>query len=229
MQPAVLLRLLQLCDSGFPTGGYAFSHGLEGLHALGLIREEADVAAFARDQIGATLAGVELPAVWRAHRAAVAGGLPDLCRLDARLDALKPVPVFRSGSVRVGRRLLESAAPLLAEPGLDAHLGAVRRGEASGHHAVAFGAVMAAGGVAEGVAALAYGAVALNGYLAAAVRLGILGQQAAQRIVAALQPALTEAAERAGDLPPDDWGAYLPLADLAGLRQEGLAGRLFAS
>jgi urease accessory protein len=229
MQPAVLLRLLQLCDSGFPTGGYAFSHGLEGLHALGLIRDEAEVAAFARDQIAANLAGVELPAVRHAHRAAVSGDLPGLCRLDALLDALKPVPAVRSGSVRVGRRLLKSAAPLLLDPDLDAYLAAVRGDAASGHHAVSFGVVMAAVGVEEGSAALAFGAVALRGYLAAAVRLGLLGQHAAQRIVATLQPALGEAADRAGDLGPDDWGAYLPLADLAGLRQEGLQGRLFAS
>jgi urease accessory protein len=229
MRPDILLRLLQLCDAGFPTGGYAFSHGLEGLHALGLIRDETDVTAFARDQIEETLAGIELPAVRRAHRTGATGDVAGLCELDALLDALKPVPAFRSGSVRVGRRFLESAAPLLDDPRVAAYLAAVRRDEAVGYHAVAFGAVLAAAGIEEEAAALAFGAVALNGYLAASVRLGIIGQQAAQRIVGTLQPSLIEAAERARHLLPDDWGAYMPLADLAGLRQEALRGRLFAS
>ncbi|MDP9362684.1 MAG: hypothetical protein M3Q10_00380, partial [Chloroflexota bacterium] len=46
--PAALLLLLQLADSAFPTGAFAFSHGLEGLLDAGLLRGEADVAAVLR-------------------------------------------------------------------------------------------------------------------------------------------------------------------------------------
>ncbi|MCD0162340.1 urease accessory protein UreF, partial [Deinococcus sp. 6YEL10] len=38
-----LLRLLQLSDSAFPTGAYAFSDGLETLTTRGAVRSPADL------------------------------------------------------------------------------------------------------------------------------------------------------------------------------------------
>ena len=39
---AMLLRALQYGDSAFPSGGFAFSWGLEGLAADGLVANAAD-------------------------------------------------------------------------------------------------------------------------------------------------------------------------------------------
>lgn len=227
--PSTFLRLLQLCDSGFPTGGYAFSHGLEGLHALGIARDAAGVRGFVRAQVEDGLAGIELPAAWHAHAAASAGDLATLLTLDELLDALKPVPAARSASTRVGTRLLEAAGPLLADGMVRRYLAAIREGRGRGHHAVAFAVTLAAAGLGAGETALALGATAVGGYVAAAVRLGVIGQTAAQGIVTELHPLLCVVAERAADVALDDMGGYLPLVDLAGLRQEGLGGRLFAS
>lgn len=226
---AALLRLLQLADSGFPTGGYAFSHGLEGLHALGVVRDAAGVRAFVRAQVEDGLAGIELPAAWHAHRAAAAGDLAALLDLDGLLEVLKPVPAARSASTRVGTRLLAAAAPLLADGMVNPYLAAIRAGRGHGHHAPAFAATMQAAGLGAAETAVALAATAAGGYVAAAVRLGIVGQTAAQGIVAELHPLLRDVAARAADLPLDEMGGYLPLVDLAGLRQEGLGGRLFAS
>lgn len=224
-----LLRLMQLADSGFPTGGYAFSHGLEGLHALGLVRDAGDVRAFARTHVEETLGGVELPAVWHAWHRATADDLDGLLALDALLDALKPVPVHRTASTRIGRRFLESAVTLVPGGMTGPYRDRLAHGGAGGHHAVTFGIVCAAAGIAAMDALLAFGATALTGYVAAAVRLGGIGQGAAQAIVRALHPCLVVACEGATLLPLDDLGGYSPLIDLAGLRHAAVLNRLFTS
>ncbi len=227
--PHALLRLLQLADSGFPTGGYAFSHGLEGLHALGLVRDEAGVRGFARAQVEEGLAGIELPAAWHAHGAASRSDLDGLLEIDGLLHVLKPVPAARSASTRVGRRLLESAAPLLDSALVGAYLDGIRAGRGPGHHAVAFAVTMQAAGLGADETLVALAATAVNGFVAAAVRLGLIGQTAAQRIVTDLHPLMLQAVAEAREIALADLGGYLPLVDLAGLRQEHLAGRLFAS
>ncbi len=227
--PASLLRLLQLTDSGFPTGGYAFSHGLEGLHALGLIDDADGVKAFARTHIEETLAGIELPAVWHAWHEATAGDTDGLVELDTLLDTLKPVPVHRLASTRIGRRFLESAAPLVPAEMIAAYRELVTDGSASGHHGVTFGIVTAAAGIPVIDALTSFGSMSLSGYVAAAVRLGMIGQTAAQSIIRELHPVLVVACTAAPDLDLDDLGGYNPLIDLAGLRHAAITNRLFTS
>jgi len=229
MQPGMLLRLLQLCDSTFPTGGYAFSNGVEGLTQLGLIRTEEDVMELIRTQVEEGLAGLELPAMFHAHRATGFGDLVRLLEVDAYLTALKPVPPFRAASTKVGRRFLESAAALVDGASLAGYRSAIAAGRADGHHAIAFGVVMKTAGVAENEAAAALGSIFVGGQTAAAVRLGLIGQGAAQRIIARTHPHLLAATARAREMPLNEMGAYLPMTDLAGLRQESLPSRLFAS
>lgn len=227
--PNRLLRLLQLCDSGFPTGAFSFSNGLEGLTRLAPMRGEAELLAAITTQVEEGLAGVELPAVVQAHRAAADGDLARLLALDGVTSALKPVEAFRAASRKVGRRFLESAAPLLSDPFLDLYAAAVRQGDAPGHHAVAFGVALHAVGVDETTAALAFGAMGVQGQTAAAVRLGMIGQAAAQRLIDAIHPAVEAAVDFARRLDLDDFGAHQPMADIAGFRQRTLDGRLFAS
>src|SRR5215204_2023204 len=116
-----LLRLLQLADSSFPTGAFAFSNGLEGLAHLDILRTEADITAAIHVQIEEGLAGVDLPAVLHAHTAASEARLEGIAELDALLSALKPVPAFRAASLKVGRRFLESAAVIIDDPLVWAH------------------------------------------------------------------------------------------------------------
>lgn len=229
IEPAALLRLLQLADSAFPTGAFAFSHGLEGLLDLGLLRGEADVAAVLRVHVEESLAGLEAPAARHAHRAAAAADLAALLRLDAELAARKPVPAFRAASARTGRRFLASTSGLVDGPTLGSFRGAVAAGLADGHHALAFAVVLEAAGLDEETTALTLAAGFLGNLAAAAVHLGTIGQTAAQRLVAALRPDLLAAVEHARAVPIAEMGAYAPLLDLAGLRQPALQGRLFGS
>jgi urease accessory protein len=224
-----LLRLLQLTDSGFPTGAFSFSHGLEGLVAFGALASEGDVAEVIAVNLREGFAGVECPAMTHAWYAARNGDPAGLVAVDTVVNAHKPVPVFRNGSIRTGRRLLESASGVTSGPALDGYRGQVRAGQAPGHHAVAFGVVMEAAGVDESTAALALGAGFANGLAAAAVRLGVIGQGVAQRILAGHHDLLVDCAARGRATSLDDMGAVMPMCDIAGLRHRGLSGRVFAS
>jgi urease accessory protein len=237
MSASGLLRLLQLSDSSFPTGGYSLSHGLEGLHAMGWIKGEADVRDVALTHIEESLAQQDLPAVSNAHLYASGVDLNAIVALDELLRVLKPVPSFRNASMRVGRRMMESAQPLYSSLIADRYLHAIRNGATDGHHAVAFGVVTCAAGSTTGCAAgieradavTAFAASSLNSYVAAAVRLGVIGQRAAQRIIATLEPALMAAIAMAPLVALEDLGGYMPLIDIAGMRQPALAARMFAS
>ncbi len=57
-----LLALLQLADSGLPTGSYAFSNGLEGAYHLGLFDSPAALDEFLRCALEAVVCG-EIPFV----------------------------------------------------------------------------------------------------------------------------------------------------------------------
>ncbi|HEX3302160.1 MAG TPA: urease accessory UreF family protein [Thermomicrobiales bacterium] len=228
-ESARLLRLLQLTDSGFPTGAFAFSHGLEGLVSSGFVQSERDVEQFIIAQLREGFGGIECPAMAHAWRASRQANVDALLEIDTLVDALKPVPVFKSGSVRTGRRLLESASGLLAGPMLADLRMAVRSGKTSGHHAVAFGVVMESAGQDLETASLALGAGFVNGLGAAAVRLGVIGQVAAQRIVGRSSNAIDAVAARGRGMALEEMGSYLPMIDVAGLRHPLLAGRVFAS
>lgn len=225
----VLLRLLQVSDSGFPTGAFAFSHGLEGLAAAGQVSGETAVAEVMAAHLHESFAGIECPAAAHAWRAARERDLEALVALDRLLDALKPTPAFRRGSQRTGRRLLESARGVIAGSVFDRVVAGVRLGEMGGHHAVVFGVVMEAVGADEATACLALSAGFVGNLAAAAVRLGIIGAGAGQRLVAGLHEEVADAVVRGRATGIEEMGAYLPMIDIAGLRQPSLPGRVFAS
>ncbi|MGN6572176.1 MAG: urease accessory protein UreF [Pseudolabrys sp.] len=66
-------------------------------------------------------------------------------------------------------------------------------------------------------------------WVSAGVRLVPLGQTDGQRVVAALEPVVTETAQRALGTPLEDMGASAVRADLASLRHETQYTRLFRS
>ena len=101
-----LLRLLQLADSAFPAGAYAFSDGLETLVQRGEVRSADDLHAFLRGQLQQGWGLCDAPAcalAWAGHDT------------DELLDLLKPVSGPRTASTRVGHNLHRAALRLWPE------------------------------------------------------------------------------------------------------------------
>ncbi|MBI2765068.1 MAG: hypothetical protein HYX53_04060 [Chloroflexi bacterium] len=222
------LRLLQVSDSGFPVGGFAYSHGLEWLARQERLDERA-LAALLRAYVRQVGGGQWLPAARAAHRA---GWGEALIRIDDLLDASIAAPAEREAGRAMGERLLVAAADLGegATGGGERHLEAVRRGDSPGQYAVVFGALCSDHNVPLPLALGALGMALVTSVTQAAVRLGLVGQGAATRLVAnasqGVEQTVVAVLERPGRFSP---GAFAPALDVAALLHPTVAFRMFAS
>lgn len=208
----MLVDLLQIADSSFPSGAYAHSFGLEGLYSAGAV----DLEWHLRLVLAHGLARLELPIV----RAAFAANAARLLELDDLMDVLLPVRELRLASRSVGRGFLRAAArvrpgALMAMP--------------VQHHAVAFGAVLQDWELDLEDGLLVYAWQTLRQILSAAQRLGRIGQSGVQDLLHYLKPAVGTAVESSRSVPIDDVGAFSPWLDLACMAHEHQFARLFLS
>ncbi|MBI1736264.1 MAG: urease accessory protein [Candidatus Rokubacteria bacterium] len=225
-----LLAVLQLADGLFPAGGFAHSLGLETYTQDGRVRDATGLAAFIAATLDGSAGPCDAAAAALAARRASAGDLAALLALDARLEAMKPVPETRAASRQMGRQTLRVSAALRSE-GVVAELArAVTEGRAAGHHAVAFGAALGTEGAEASTVATAYLHATASMLVGAGVRLLALGQLDGQRVLASMRPRierLAAAAARAGTA--DDLWSFTPSLEIAGVRHATLDARLFRS
>lgn len=233
---AIAARALQHADSAFPSGGFAFSQGLEAWHGLGRPGGEARgpgparLAGFVERQLRLRWRSADRVVVALAHRAAAARGGPDLPRLaalDAEVEASTLNARFRDGSRRNGAALLSSHVRL-GTPGAASWRQEVRAGRAQGHLAVVQGLAWAGLGLPEAVAVAMSGHAFLAGLASAAVRLNLAGALAAQAMLRDLLPLVAEAA---AEPVPDDArpAAFTPLVEIAIMQAGPDGARLFSS
>lgn len=210
-----LLRLLQLADSAFPAGAYAFSDGLETLVQRGEVRSADGLYAFLGGQLQQGWGRCDPPAC------ALAWAGADTEKLDELLDLLKPVAGPRSASTRVGHNLHRAAAKLWPE-----HLAGLSPAR---HQAAVFGQLAAALGATQEAAVTAFVGGWLLGRATSATRLMRLGGLDAQRVVSRLETEAERCVQRALTAAPDDLCSFAPVLDVAAAEQATLDVRLFQS
>lgn len=222
-------RMMQACDSAYPTGAYAHSAGLEGLVQAGVVRDAATLESFLHGQFLPQLARCELPlaaAAWAAAgREPDWGRLRELCLLGR---ALRGTRELRAASEAVGRQRLEMAS--LLHGGLASEfLARAREGAWPVPSCVAAGVEgRLLGAPREAVLqALLYAAV--SGLVAAAMKLLRLGQNAVQRLVAGGLANCNELLDTACSLTDAELGSFNPWWDIASSRHERADFRLFIS
>jgi urease accessory protein len=220
-----LLAALHHADSFFPTGGIAFSWGLESLHAQGAVRSQEDVAGFVLGQLQYRWATCDRPVLAAAHAAADSPSA--LAALDSTIEALTLARELREGSRRAGASLLDVHARLGTSHAA-AFRQAVRAGEALGHLPVAQGCVWRGVGLGLGESEAMAGHTQCVGLIGAALRLGIIGHLAGQQILGAAREALgTLLVLPAPSLA--DLHATIPATEIAAMRHETQSARLFAN
>lgn len=226
----ILLRQLQLSDSSFPSGSYTLSHGLETLVTDRVVASTDDLATFIRIQLLTKLGRSDLVSLLAAHTAAVgAEGIELIVAIDGRLTASKIASDDRIGSARVGRRLAIEVDRLASSNALAAFLAAMTAGRTAGNSAVAFGLAGSALGIDRRTTGLMAAASFVSGQAAAAVRLGLIGHGAAQRLIADAGPIIIAAVDMA---ETGDWRNLRPSApqiEIALARHEAAVARQFAS
>ncbi|ETX30171.1 urease accessory protein UreF [Roseivivax isoporae] len=205
------LTLQSLFSPAFPTGGFAYSHGLEALVAEGRVRDAAALSDWLGTVLGSGAGWTDAVLFAAAARGMAPAALDELARALAgsagrRRETCDQGAAFAAACRAVhGIDLPDMAWPVAA--GRAVHLLGLEPEAAL-------------------AAALLGVATALVG---AGQRLVPVGQVEGQRVIAALVPLCADLARRASDADPDEIGGFAPLVDVACARQETLSTRLFRS
>ena len=224
-----LLALLRFADGLFPAGGFAHSLGLETYVQDGAVTDRAGLEAFVSAHLEGSAGPADAVAAASAVRLAAAGDLAGWVALDARLEAMKPVPETRAASRQMGRQTLRIAAATGDDAFLSALACAVDDGLAAGHHAAVFGAALGRAGAEAEDAAAAYLYATAALLVGAGLRLLALGQLDGQRVLTAVRPRIARLAQAAAAATPEDMWSFNPGLELAGIRHATLEARLFRS
>jgi urease accessory protein len=222
------LLLWQLADSGFPSGGFAHSGGVEAALHHGEPMDAHALCRLVRDVL--TQAGrCSLPLVTAAHRSGWSDPPTALVELDALCDVFLSNPVANRASRSQGQGLVTTCARSFAAPSLGSLQEAVRRKTLCGHHAPMFGAVSGILGIDRSVAQELFLFVTSRGFISAAVRLGAVGVYEGQQVQYRAGLEIPRIAKTCGDLLPLDIAQSAPMLDLFQSTHDRLYSRLFQS
>ncbi len=217
-----LLAAIRFADSAFPTGGFAFSSGLEGAYRDGLVRDEVDVTDFAAEQLVGRWHQCDRVLMHRAW------AQPNPLAVDVLAETVGTISVLREASRRAGAAVLTTFAAI-GECGQPAEVADYRAlvltGAAAGHLPVAQAICFCAVGLTLETADAVAAWQVISGTTGAALRLGICGHLGAQRILTALTPLLLDVLRR---IPPAEPCPFTTYADIAAQRRDD-GVRLFAS
>lgn len=218
-ESVALIRLMSWLSPVFPTGGFAYSNGLERAVHDGLVNSEAELCDWLASII--TFGSVKndqifLAESWRRARAR------ETCLPVAELA------IALAGSKERHLELTaQGAAFVLAVDNWEFDC----RPDFGGMHPlpVVVGAYCAAGNIDQTIALIGYLQATVSNQLQAAIRLSVLGQAGAARILAVLEPDIAELSEQAAQTTLDDLGTATINADIASMNHETQTVRLFRS
>lgn len=220
-----LLLALQHADSQFPSGGFAFSQGLEAASQLVSRLGAFSFVGFLEAQIRHRWAEADRVALVRAHRCG--GNVDALARLDAEVEASTLAEGLRAGARRNGLALLTTHTRI-GTAGADTYRAMIRDGTAFGHLPVVQGMLWQSLGLDEKTAIAISGYQAAASLATAAIRLGLIGAIEAQRHVADMLPVI-EAVAAMPISEDEPLRSFVPLAEIA-VALHGVSGqRLFSN
>lgn len=214
---SALLRLMAWLSPAFPVGSFSYSQGLERAVHDGQVSGPATL----EDWLDAALRfgsgwndAVLLAASW--HEAAE-GRVPS--------DVAELAEALAGSSERHRETMLQGAAFLNAARAWPHPL--VEELPSNCAYPVSVGAVAGAHGVALQAMLAAFLQAFISNQLQAAIRLSVIGQTDAVRLIAAFERLVTEIAEKASNSTLDNLGSATFGAEIASMRHETQYSRLF--
>ena len=210
---AFLARMLQFGDSMFPIGGFSFSCGLESAIQEGVVVDAATLKAFTRTALEQAARGDGIALV-AAHRAAAAGDLDALIRIDEQVHARKLSDEIRTMSVRMGKKFTEMGVRVIGAPLLCTWRDCIETSATPGCYPVALAANFAVQGLSarEAFVVHQYGMAAT--ILGAALRLMKISHVDTHKILYELNGGAEAAYERAAAARLSDMSGYAPLTEI---------------
>jgi urease accessory protein len=218
--------MLQFGDSMFPIGAFAFSGGLESAVQKRVVTDAATLEAFARTAVEQAALGDGIAVVW-AHRAAAAGDVEELVRIDQRVHARKLSSETRTMSVRMGKKFAELGAEVTRAPLLTAWRERIETGATPGCYPVALAVNFAAQGLPARDAFVVhqYGVAAM--ILSAALRLMKISHVDTQRMLYRLNAEADAAYAVAARARLADMAGFAPLTEVLAAAHVKAHVRLF--
>lgn len=221
MEPLSFLHGLQLSDSAFPVGAFAYSDGLETAANSGLVHDAASLAGWMDHFIEAVFIPCEGLALVQCMRAVQEGNLETLQWIDEELTAIRPSNAVRSSSIGVGKRLLSLYAAISD--------GASMPQLPQGNAAAAYALVFFHRGISERDAVLAFGYNRLAGIVSAGLRLISIGHQQGQVLLTKAIDRLPAAADHILENVDQPLRAFNPILDIQQMNHQYVYSRLFRS
>jgi len=228
MNTLSLLQGLRFVDSFFPSGGYAYSSGLEAAVQAGAVKDGDGLSRYVEDMLRGGIGRREAVAVGLAHGALVSSKLETALRIDSELDAMKLCREARLASRQMGRQVLRVASEQIRGctvlQRFDEELEA---GHTPGHLPVSMGLTLGACGwpCRESIAVYLYQAAV--GLVSAAMKLLPVGQRESQQLLQEWTPVILTISRQAaltGQL-----SSWTPVQDIYAMRHSRLESRLFRS
>ncbi|MDE2515683.1 MAG: urease accessory protein UreF [Rhodospirillales bacterium] len=216
-----LLRLLAWLSPAFPTGGFAYSQGIEWAVEAGSITDGASLHAWLADMLAAGSGFSDAVLLRLAHAAH-----DDPARLGAIAELAAACAPARE---RLAESENQGSAFVLALRAWALQDGPFPALPAKCAYPVAVGAACGAAGITADLACLGFLQAVTANLISAAVRLVPLGQSAGLAVLAALEEGIAATAAASRTAGEEDLGGFAFAADIAAMRHETQYTRLFRS
>jgi urease accessory protein len=218
-----LIRLLQLCSSSLPVGGYTYSQGIEWAVEKGWIKDDESLKAWLMDLLQTSMLHVEIPALARMHQACISQDLESLNYWCRWLLASRETRELREEETSRGRALASLLVSLEVKHA-DEYLDVITHCQTAG-----FALAVTDWRIPLHTAAQGFAWSWLENLVLAGVKLIPLGQTKGQRILSDLAEPLTRMVEKALELDDEELGSSSPALAMASSRHEIQYTRLFRS
>jgi urease accessory protein len=225
MESLRFIRTLQLVDSFFPVGAFAYSDGLETAAAGGRVHDAVSLGEWMEHFLQEVFVPCEGLALVKCMFALKEGDLDTLCRVDEELTAIRPAGAVRAASTGIGKRLLSLYDSMDESGCAPRNRAALPQGNAAAAYAVVFSQY----GVEERHAVLAFGYNRFAGIVSAGLRLISMGQLQGQALLTKTIDRLPGAADRILRMKDEPLRSFNPLLDIEQMNHQYVYSRLFRS
>ena len=217
--------VLQIADSAFPTGAFAYSNGLEALARAGSFPDVATLEDYLKAYLQQAVS-FDLPFVDAAHASDDANAFTDLC---LEWDAYFWNQAVRKASLRQGRALLDLLREVFPNPELEFLKTHVEDREYPLHFAPTLGRGLAMLGASRNETQSLYLHSLLRDQMAAVLRLGLLGPHSTQSMQSKILASVKLPQENVTSAQPEKLEAWraAPLVDVGQGGHNFLYSRLF--
>jgi len=227
VKTVALIQGLRFVDSFFPSGGFAFSSGLEAAVKDGAVRDVKSFTRYVEDLLVHGISRREAAVVAVAHQAESTGTVKTVLTIDRELDALKIGRESRLASRQMGKQVARVAAEQLPMGRLLRQFhNAIDERRTPGHFPVSVGLTLAGCGWPRQETVSAYLYQIAQGFVSAAMKLLPVGQLEGQRLLSRWASLI---ADLSLEQPREGLASWSPVQDIYAMRHARLESRLFRS